>query len=456
MLENRLTPDGSATFIDSTEKLGLATWSNAMAANFLDIDRDGMLDLIVGNVIPEKVNLFDLGQPEYEGDERMFDFMHASWHMSDNGGINHVYLQKDGRFVKQDSVAFGLPETMWTLAIGTGDLNRDGFTDIYVANDFGPDDLYFNDGGRRFVNHEGTMFGSIGRDTYKGMNASVGDVNNDGWLDVYVSNVHHALQAEGSLLWMFGSDRIEDRATQMGALNEDRFGWGATFADFDNDGWLDIVQANGMVDDSIDRRFDECPDYWYVNEKIARSPPSIHRFANKWGDIRGFCIYPNEPDRLYLNRESSSGRRFVDVADRVGLIDRSNTRGTSAVDLDDDGRIDLVITDQFGAPKIYRNEGERRSWIGFELQGDGVECNSEAAGTRIRLGDQIREVQIVNGFSSQNDRRIHFGLGDRTEPVEIEVDWCGKEKMKYGPLAPGRYYGVSTESPAKPSPASKT
>ena len=456
LLQNRLKEDGRATFEDVTEAAGLATYSNAMAANFLDIDQDGRLDLIVGNVLPHhlpnydpprRLNLFDLPEPEYEGDVRMFDFMHSSWHMSDNGGENDVYLQTSpGRMEKQDSAAMGLPETMWSLSIGTGDFDRDGDTDIYVANDFGPDDLYYNDGGR-FSNFEGEMFGDVGKDTYKGMNASVGDIDNDGWLDVYISNVHHALQAEGSLLYSFGPGgarpTVRERATQLGALNPTRFGWGGTFADFDNDGWLDIVQANGMVDDAIDKRFEDCPDYWYVNEKIARSPPSIHRRADKWGDIRGFCIYGNELDRLYLNRPSQNGRGFVDVAEQVGLTERMNSRGTAAVDLDDDGRLDLVITHQFRPPTIYRNVGAQAGWIGFSLEGDGRTCNRDAAGTTVRLGDQLREVQIVNGFSSQNDRRVHFGLGDRTGPVTIEVRWCGQAARQYGPFEPNAYYRLT-------------
>jgi Na+-translocating ferredoxin:NAD+ oxidoreductase RnfD subunit len=460
MLRNRLAEDGAAAFEDVTAELGLAKWSNAMAANLFDVNRDGRLDLMVGNVLPEhlpgydrptRLDLFDLPEPEHEGDRRMFDFMHSSWHMSDNGGQNDLYLQRsDGSFEKVDSAAFGLRETMWSLAIGTGDFNRDGFTDAYVANDFGPDDLYLNDRGRRFVNLKGKMFGSVGRDTYKGMNASVGDLDNDGWLDIYVSNVHHALQAEGSLAWRLGPSEdpfrptVEDGATELGLLNEDRFGWGATFADFDGDGWLDVVQANGMVDDSVDRRFDECPDYWYVNEKVARSPPALHRFADKWGDIRGMCIYGYERDRLYLNRGTERGRRFADVAEPIGLTDLGNSRGTSAVDLDDDGHLDLVITHQFAPPSIYRNMPiEARSWVGFELSGNGVSCNREAVGTTVRAGDQMREVNVVNGFSSQNDRRIHFGLGDRAGPVDIEISWCGGPPERRGPFEPGRYHALA-------------
>ena len=459
LLQNRLSEEGVARFADVSEESGLGIYGNGMAANFLDINRDGLLDLLVGNVLPTelpdyeeptRLNLFALPAPEFDGDERMFNFMHSSWHMSDNGGRNDVFMQQSpGLFGQKDSTELGLPETFWTLAIGTGDLNRDGYTDLYVANDFGPDDLYFNVGGERFESIEGEMFGSIGRDTYKGMNASVADLDNNGWLDVYVSNVHHALQAEGSLLWMFGppSDgarpQIRDRATQSGALNEDRFGWGASTQDFDNDGWLDIAQANGMVDDEPDRRFEECPDYWYVNEKIARSPPWIHRYANKWGDIRGFCIYGKERNRLYKNLGASGRDRFVDVAQAVGLTEASNSRAMAAVDLDNDGRLDLVVTHQFKGPSIYRNRLKPQEapnhWIGFELVGDGVRCNRGAIGSVVKvktttdLGNQtqMREAQVVNGFSGQDDRRIHFGLGAAAGVVDVTVSWCLGQEARY-------------------------
>lgn len=464
LLVNQLRETGTATFVDETEARGLATYSNAMAANFLDVNRDGRLDLIVGNVLPDRLpgydrhaplNLFDLPKPEYDGDERMFDFMHSSWHMSDNGGVNDLYLQtEDGRFEKQDSAKFGLPQTMWTLAIGTADLNEDGYTDLYVANDFGPDDLYYNVGGERFESFRGKIFGSVGKDTYKGMNTSIADVDNDGHLDVYISNVHHALQAEGSLLWRFTPNdadpsrpHVEDVATVMGALNTTRFGWGAALADFDNDGWADIAQANGMVDDTIDKRFDDCPDYWYVNEKIMRSPPSIHTMANKWGDIRGFCIYGNEKNRLYLNRSLGTERRFVDVADNIGMTEATNSRGMAAVDLDNDGRLDLVVTHQFAPPTIYRNEsrGAVEHFIGFALEGDGETCTKSALGTRVTIRTphlQVREHQAATGFSAQSDPRVHFGLGTNADAVDVEVDWCGKEKRVYRGLAADRYHTI--------------
>jgi hypothetical protein len=475
LLRNTLSEKGVAGFVDVTDDAGLVDYFNSIAATFLDVNRDGRLDLLVGNVVPStlpgydeptELNFFRLPQPAHEGDRRMFNFMHHSWNEANNGGMNALYLQDaSGVFRRQDSVAWGLPETRWTLAIGTGDLNRDGWTDFYVANDFGPDDLYLNVEGRRFENVKGSIFGSIGRDTYKGMNATVQDFDRNGWLDVYVSNVHHALQAEGSLLWMFSENakdafrpRIEDKATRLGALNERRFGWGAAAADFDNDGWIDIAQANGMVDDTPDKKWDSCPDYWYTNEKIARSPPSIHTYADMWGDIRGRCIYGKELNRLYLNKGNDAKPQFVDVGPGVGLLEATNSRGMASVDLDGDGRLDLVVTHMFAAPSIYRNvrlpaasaeSDDAPSWISFHLQGDGVACNRDALGSEVtvtwtdakgRRVSQVKEVQAVDGLSAQNDRRIHFGLGRSPREVSVSVNWCRQQAEDLGAMVPNQEY----------------
>ena len=471
LLKNMLKETGRPDFVDVTKEVGLEHYTNSVAATFLDFNRDGLLDLFIANVLPDYLpdydhptllNFFKLPDPEYPGDRRMFHFMHESWNNANNGGMNELYLQTpEHKFVKQDSNAVGITDTHWSLAVGTGDLNHDGWTDLYVANDFGPDDLYLNEGGKRFKKVKGSTFGSVGRDTYKGMNVSIQDFTHNGWLDVYISDVHHEMQAEGSLLWMFYPPRkpgdfvprIEEEATQRGALNESRFGWGAAAADFDNDGWIDIAQANGHIDDSIDKKYDKCPDYWYVNEKLARSPPSIHSYADMWGDIRGMCIYGHEANRLYLNRGADAKPQFVDVADSVGLGEPGMSRGMAAVDLNNSGRLDLVVTHMFTEPTIYKNtllpQASSPHWIGFSMEGDGGKCNRGGMGSTVTLTytdahgtkvSQMKEVQVVDGLSAQNDPRLHFGLGKFQGPVRAEVKWCGQWIQSYTDLEVDRYH----------------
>jgi Na+-translocating ferredoxin:NAD+ oxidoreductase RnfD subunit len=460
---------GQGRFEDVTEKSGLLRYMNSLAATFLDVNRDGLLDLFVTQIIPREhsgyptpaplLNLFKLPEPEYSGDRRMLRFMHSSWNQARNGGLNELWLQSSGgKFELQDSAHWGIPETGWSMSVGTADLNHDGFTDLYVANDFGPDDAYLNVEGKRFQRIEGKAFGSIGRDTYKGMNVSIGDLHRDGRYSVYVSNVHHALQAEGSLLWTFSQSKnapfglkVRDEATALGVLNESRFGWGGVMADFDNDGWLDIGQANGMVDDSVDKKFERCPDYWYSNEKIARSSPEIHTYIDRWADIRGYCIYGSEYDRIYLNRGVGALPQFIDVSRQVGLNSPGMSRGMAVGDLDGDGRLDLAITHQFRPTSVYRNVagvgGEVNASVRLRLESRTPDCNRTGLGSQVRLTartkegqefTQLREAQAINGMSAQDEPVLHFGIGSQTQDFRVRVRWCGLEEEEFRGIESGR------------------
>jgi enediyne biosynthesis protein E4 len=461
LLQNQLEQTGRSEFVDASDKVGPFDYSIAVAATFFDANRDGKLDLLVANAMtrhlpdyetPTILNLFKLPEAKFDGDRRMFHFMHESWHQANNGDLNDLYLSNGTTFEKQDSVAWGMDEKRWHLAVGAADLNRDGYTDLYFANDFGPDELYLSEQGRKFSKVRGSMFGSIGRDTYKGMNVSIADYDKNGWLDVYVSNVHHALQAEGSLLWMFSegtgaTPEIKDAATRLGALNEDRFGWGGAASDLNNDGWPDILQVNGMVDDSRDKKYENCLDYWYINEKLARSAPGLHSYADKWGDIRGACIHDQEKNRVYLNQGNDATPQFVDVSPEVGFDKKGVYRGVATVDLNNDGRRDVIVTSLFQDPLIYRNvdlaSRDSSHWIGMTLEGDGITCPRQAFGSRVTVLDQVQEVQLASGFAAQGDTRLHFGLGKQKELLTVSVEWCGQTKQIFKNVSPDQYHKFS-------------
>jgi hypothetical protein len=477
LLKNMLPLTGKPDFVDVTEQAGIGDYSTSVAATFFDYDRDGKLDLLVANsfapylkdyAAPTPLNIFALPQPEYAGDRRMFHFMHESWSNAQNGGPNVLFHNSGGgRFQKMDMVAMGMPQTHFTLAVATGDLNGDGYTDLYCANDFGPDDLYLNDHGSRFVHVQGKMFGSIGKDTYKGMNASIGDLDNRGQLDIYVSNVHVPLQAEGSLLWKTYRNQtfvpdFHDEATGRGLLNEGGFGWGAAMGDLNLDGWLDVVQVNGMVDDSMDRRFAKPRNYWYAAEKVMLAPPNVHSYVDRWPDLRGYEIFGHQANRVYLSRGDEASMQFVDVAPHVGLTQLGISRGVALADFNNQGVLDVAITHQFGRLTLYRNtlhEQDRESgrvhhWMGLAVQGDGQKISREAIGTQVFVSytqngkhiRQMREVQIANGFSAQNDRRLLIGLGDYEGPVEVEVHWYGAETQTYSGLALDHYHAIQYRS----------
>lgn len=460
LLKNTVDNQGAITFQDVTAQSGIDEYTVSIAATMADFSQSGKLDLFIGNAlsptlpdypVPTEFNIFHLPAPAFPDDRRMFHFMHSTWHNAENGGLNAFYRNDgDGHFTKQDVRKIGLPETHWTMAVGVADFNRDGWPDLYCASDYGPDDIYLNDGGKGFKRQAGTFSGSVGRDTYKGMNVSIGDLDNSGALDVYVSNVHAPLQAEGSLAWHVDArGQWHDRASPRRIINEQRFGWGAAMGDLNLDGHLDLIQVNGMVDDTADKLFPEKRDYWYRASQVMRAGPDVHSYADRWPDLRGYDIWGHQLNRVYLS-DGGSPARFRDVADVVGVTEKSNSRAVAMVDLDNDGRLDAIVVHQFAGPDILHNvptKGTTRHWVGFHLVGDGREVNSDAVGATVHLrdaaGNQRRDVSLTSGFSAQSDRRLHFGLADGSAPIGIEIRWPNGKKQRLENIEPDKYHRIA-------------
>lgn len=367
-----LRNDGDGRFTDVTAEAGVGAGRyRSMSSAWSDIDRDGDLDLIVGNY-----GWFDeTGVVETEA----FGPGHPSY-LYENLG--------DGTFADQsdqfpDSVHDG-----FTYVAGVHDLDTDGWPDLYFVNDFGvayPNRLLWNEGGT-FVADEG----AAGLDlAMTGMGLGVGDLNGDGWLDLMVpewNRIRYLLSSQTLGMWI---DYAQDRTMVNNRLMGQVVGWGASFADMDNDGDLDAPVAYGRVR--------------YTNERWEN--PVV------------------QPDALFVQQEDGS---FDDEAATWGIDDGGVGRGFAVVDLNEDGWLDLVKRDLDGPDVFYQARCGEAAWLKVRLRGEGM--NTFAVGARVVLESegQVWTRTVTAGgtnYGSSGPPELHFGLGERPGVERMTIHW---------------------------------
>jgi hypothetical protein len=359
--------------------------------------------------------------------------MPDSFEYAKNGGRKYLFHNLGNGKFEEVSEQVGIDSRRWALASAAADLRGTGHPDLFVSNDYGVSELYFNDG-KRF--HEVGERTGVGFAPKSGMNTAFGDILNQGRYAVYVSNISEdGILIQGNNLWV-PKEGTTGNGIQYQNLARDfgveLGGWsfGAQFGDLNNDGTLDLYLTNGYI--SLDRH----RSYWYDFSKVAGGNSSIIGDAKNWPAFEGRSLSGYQSKKVWLN---DGAGKFVDVARAVGVTDTYDGRSVALADLWNRGVLDVVVANQNGPLLLYRNTvAPENHWIEFELEGST--SNRSAIGAAVTLfwngQQQVQEVSGGSGFAAQNDRRLHFGLGKSPQIQKALIRWpSGKVQTIDNPAA---------------------
>ena len=411
--------NGNGTFTDVSDKTGVSKMTRKTAKGlnrwntgcaFLDYDRDGWLDIFIGNYIdfdPKTVAVPEDGNCLYK------NLKVACGPPGLDGGKN-ILLHNDGKGNFIDvSAQSGILKTQGTYALGVlvADFDNDGWPDIYVANDSTSSALYHNNQDGTFTDiaiESGVAYSADGK-PQAGMGVSTADYDGDGNLDIVKTNF---AGDTSSLYRNMGNKFFEDTTFQAGLGRNTRFlGWGAMFLDFDNDTWPDILLANGHVYPEV---AETAIEYGYKQRKV-----------------------------LYRNLGNG---KFADVSESAGpgILEKVSARGCATGDFDNDGDLDVVVNCVNDVPQLLRCDSSTgNKWI--KIKCVGTKSNRSAIGARVYCvtgkRKQMDEVRSGGSYISQNDLRVHFGLG-KADAADIEIHWPSGLTEKLPGLQANRIYTV--------------
>jgi hypothetical protein len=399
---------GKGGFVDVTEKVGLlhkaTRWNTGCA--FLDYDKDGNLDLFVANYInldlkrsmsKSSENCIWKGIPVFCGPQGL------------PPGTNMLYRNRgDGTFVDvSEKSGITIPSNSYSFTPLVSDYDNDGWPDIYVASDSTANILYHNERNGTFADIgllSGTAYNRDGKEQ-GGMGVSAADYDGDGFFDIVKTN----FDGDTSTLYHNNGDgSFFDVTLPAGLGRHTHFvGWGTGFFDIDHDGWKDIFMVNGHIYPEVDR---------YRLERTYRQDRQIF-----WNSRKG---------------------KFLDISSQAGpaILDRRSSRGAALGDLDNDGSLEIVINNMNDLPSLLKNLGEKENWILIKTVGKQSNRNGIGARVAVITGKhrQIDEVRSGGSYLSQSDLRLHFGLGPAVKVDRVEVLWPSGKKEFFKDLKAGQ------------------
>jgi len=378
--------NGDGTFSDVTEKAGVGGGGWSTSAAWVDLDGDGLLDLVVLRYLQWDFGDIWCGERKegyrsYCHPDQFQPILPLVYHHDGNGHFTEV------------SKKIGFTKPGKGLGVAVADFNGDGHTDVFIANDSMPEFLYQNRGDGTF--DEVGLLAGVGVDAdghvYAGMGVDFSDYDNDGLPDLVISNLAYQKYA----LYRNNGDGTFAYTTESSGLGEMtrlHSGWGLRLIDYDNDGWKDLFVVQAHVLDTVELVY-----------------PQLHY-----------------RERMLLARNTGHG--FVDVSEGSGEVFHQAwaSRGLATGDLDNDGRVDAVVTTNGGPVHILQNETDTRfHWLGLNLIGH--KSNRDAIGASVRMitsqGTQYATVTTAGSYLSSSDKRLHFGLGTDTKAQKVEIHW---------------------------------
>jgi tetratricopeptide (TPR) repeat protein len=499
-LPNKLFRCDGARLVDIGEQAGLHVLDDTVCALFLDVRNLGRQDLILmrsggpvlflndgkGRFTPAAEafrfvtapagSFTGMAAADFDRDGRLdvycctYSFFQSEaqyrypspYHDARNGPPNYLFrnrLNADGTGHFEDvtaAVGLGVNNNRFSFAPAWCDYDDSGWPSLYVANDFGRNNLYRNRGGR----FEDMAAEAGVEDIGPGMSAAWFDMNRDGRADLYVANMH---TMEGqSAVREFASPELKEayrRHTKGNSLYENRGGgkfeetgarrgvemgrwaWGADAHDFDNDGQVEIAVACGMMTGG--RGPDLSEFFW--RRVVAHSPTRAGERSGKYEDgwnalnqfIREGYSWSGHERNVFYRRE---GEQFVDASAESGFDFAHDSRSFAVTDLDGDGCLDILLKNRLGPQlQVLQNRrGARRERIGFRLR--GVQSNQDAVGARVRVDGQTKWVAAGSGYLAQNTKALYFGLGEAKVARRVEVRWPGGREQEFTELAAGKLY----------------
>ncbi|WP_136468707.1 VCBS repeat-containing protein [Flagellimonas onchidii] len=455
--------NGDLTFTEKAKEYGLADSNRSIASTFFDYDNDGDLDVYIANApsgIGHTGKVLDLKKVQQSEETATFKSSDRLYNNDGNGHFTNV------------SISAGiLPEMGFGLNAQVGDLNNDGWLDIYVSNDFiMPDFAYINNGDGTFTDKRDELFKHM---SYYSMGADIADINNDGLQDMLVldmspedyvrskttmsmmsidrfnsmvANDHHHQYMHNVLQLNKGKDNFSEIAQLSGVAKTD-WSWAALFADFDLDGYDDLYVTNGIYRDVVDRDVNNEINKYINQNRNQLKEEDFYKFTQK---------LPQQKLTNYLFKNKGD-LTFDDTTQEWSDLKSAFSNGAVYVDLDNDGDLDIVTNNlDENATILKNNSREQNKGNYLQLTFKGLAKNPFGTGTKVELfgqGGLYMTKQLINarGYLSSTSNKLHFGLGQNTSLDSIKITWLNGKEQKINKVKANQLLQVDYSNAKSPS-----